>query len=354
MAQEQMIEIASTKIEMSSTRLKLPIKADPGEILDLRIDKSMDTLLDIQGYDRAHSVSKTLESSKRKWRTLSTIVKIAIDDYKSCLHQEVFTSNFKESVLELAAGTGNISLGIASDEQVKQVVISDISPGMLQICQQRLSCAQAKKYSLTLFDANKLPFEDSQFNLIVGNSVLHHLENFENTLRECKRVLKPGGACIFGEPILNSQSFMSLFCDLVLNISELKGDKLSKKEKLILSTISQKALTKRRHLEELNRSVLKKYEDKFQFPVEYMKTLCTNVIGFSSAQCCTPSNNKETSHEKMDSIRRNLHNVFAQCDENASLIIEKYEFILESIRKTCFEPLADETYSAFQYFVMIK
>ena len=339
---------------MEIKRLKLPINSSAADILDLRHDQSRDTMLVIDEYDNAHNIQAGTEFSRKSWERLEKVLEKALAYNKKCPHQSDNANKHKECVLELASGTGNISLGIADDEQVRHLVISDISPGMLKKCQEKLSSLQRKNYKLLLFDANEIPFEDSQFNLIVGNSVLHHLENFEITLRECKRVLKPGGACIFGEPILNSQALLSLFCSLALKISELTNHALEKKQKLILSVISEKASRKRKHLDTVDRAELRIYEDKFQFPVEYMKRLCVNDIGFSSAQCLESSEKAESPCEKIASIRRNLSRIFSQHDEDSSTLLAKYEFILESIRETYLEPLAGETYGAFQYFVMTK
>lgn len=49
-------------------------------------------------------------------------------------------------------------------------------------------------------DAHNMPFEDASFNLIVGKAILHHLD-FPVAIREIARVLKPGGAAIFSEPL---------------------------------------------------------------------------------------------------------------------------------------------------------
>jgi ubiquinone/menaquinone biosynthesis C-methylase UbiE len=42
-------------------------------------------------------------------------------------------------------------------------------------------------------DAESLPFEDGQFDAVVGNFVLHHVSRPEQVLREVFRVLRSGG-----------------------------------------------------------------------------------------------------------------------------------------------------------------
>lgn len=51
-----------------------------------------------------------------------------------------------------------------------------------------------------IMDANKLNFEDNQFDLVFGGAILHHL-NFENAIKEVHRILKPDGVMVFHEPL---------------------------------------------------------------------------------------------------------------------------------------------------------
>jgi SAM-dependent methyltransferase len=51
-----------------------------------------------------------------------------------------------------------------------------------------------------VMDAMRTTFNDSTFDMITGNAVLHHLE-LERSLLEIKRILKEGGRAIFIEPL---------------------------------------------------------------------------------------------------------------------------------------------------------
>jgi SAM-dependent methyltransferase len=78
--------------------------------------------------------------------------------------------------------------------------VTDLSPGMV-----RVALRNAENLGLPVdgrvADAERIPYDDNTFDLVVGHAVLHHIPDVEQALRECLRVLKPGGRFVFaGEP----------------------------------------------------------------------------------------------------------------------------------------------------------
>src|SRR5919198_1008959 len=102
--------------------------------------------------------------------------------------------------LEIGAGTGYFSLNMLQAGLMADAVCTDISPGMLDALQ-----ANARRLELDVTtiacDAEELPFEDGEFDLVFGHAVLHHLPNLDRAFAEFRRVLRPGGVVFFaGEP----------------------------------------------------------------------------------------------------------------------------------------------------------
>jgi SAM-dependent methyltransferase len=102
--------------------------------------------------------------------------------------------------LEIGAGTGYFSLNLLQAGVVGEAVATDISPGMLEALE-----ANARALGLDVdtapADAESLPFGDGSFDLVFGHAVLHHLPDLERAFAEIRRVLRPGGTCVFaGEP----------------------------------------------------------------------------------------------------------------------------------------------------------
>jgi SAM-dependent methyltransferase len=102
--------------------------------------------------------------------------------------------------LEIGAGTGYFTLNLLRAGMIGEATCSDISPGMLSALR-----ANAERLGLEvrteLLDAERLPFAEESFDLVLGHAVLHHIPNLARAFAEFERVLAPGGALLFaGEP----------------------------------------------------------------------------------------------------------------------------------------------------------
>jgi SAM-dependent methyltransferase len=51
-------------------------------------------------------------------------------------------------------------------------------------------------------DMTNLAYADESFDLVVHSDTLEHVADPDRALRECRRVLAPGGACVFTVPII--------------------------------------------------------------------------------------------------------------------------------------------------------
>ena len=102
--------------------------------------------------------------------------------------------------LEIGSGTGYFTLNLLRAGLIDRATCSDISAGMLQRLElnaERLGLSVETRVA----DAERLPFADESFDLVLGHAVLHHIPNLARAFAEFERVLSPGGTIVFaGEP----------------------------------------------------------------------------------------------------------------------------------------------------------
>jgi SAM-dependent methyltransferase len=103
-----------------------------------------------------------------------------------------------ESVLELGCGTGNLWRENAQRVPERaSLVLSDLSPGMLEQARTRLA-GLPLALELVLADAQRLPFDDASFDVVIASHMLYHVPDRTRALGEVRRVLRRGGRFIAG------------------------------------------------------------------------------------------------------------------------------------------------------------
>lgn len=93
--------------------------------------------------------------------------------------------------LDIATGAGHTAFAFAP--HIAHVIASDLTPEMLTVAAK---LAQEKGIANVDFreaDAEALPFDDAKFDLVTCRIAPHHFTNVFLFVRECARVLKPGG-----------------------------------------------------------------------------------------------------------------------------------------------------------------
>lgn len=100
--------------------------------------------------------------------------------------------NNKDTVLECACGTGNISRHIAA--KCKLLVATDYSAGMLK--QTKRNLRDFHNVIVKPADMTMLNCRDNRFDKVVAGNVIHLLANPYAAIKELERVCKPGGKII--------------------------------------------------------------------------------------------------------------------------------------------------------------
>jgi demethylmenaquinone methyltransferase/2-methoxy-6-polyprenyl-1,4-benzoquinol methylase len=97
-------------------------------------------------------------------------------------------------VLDVACGTGDLALELARNAKA-QIIGTDFCRPMLEIAKQKTAATTAR-IPFVEADAMTLPVADASFDAATIAFGLRNLPNYENGLKELRRVLKPNGKLV--------------------------------------------------------------------------------------------------------------------------------------------------------------
>jgi ubiquinone/menaquinone biosynthesis C-methylase UbiE len=150
---------------------------------------------------------KQKQAAYHDWESRSYDTKFSISydqrciDYAAARFDKGIDTPVDGRTLEIGGGTGFFLVNLALAKRITgELVISDISPGMLEVAQRNAN-EHDVEVETAIADAEALPFPDNHFDLVIGHAFLHHLPLPGKALMEVQRVLKPGGRILIaGEP----------------------------------------------------------------------------------------------------------------------------------------------------------
>jgi len=254
------LSVLAESIQCNKCKKSYEIK---GGIPVLLMDPTMFTHLEAIDYDKHHFINPS-----RKQRIFS--------DWNSIFSKQDIQFG---DVLEIGAGTGQVTHVLAESFPFTHIHACDISHAFLDSIRQAAEPATASKLKYYVSDANYLPFRNSSFNLVVGNSVLHHFVDYDKCLKKIYDLLVPGGTGVFHEPVIQGKIWIAFFADLMMrtdrnakmNVFD-DGDR-EKFAKLIRHILKDK-------WGETQKERVGAMEDKYIFDISRMEKLAKD-IGFS-------------------------------------------------------------------------
>jgi ubiquinone/menaquinone biosynthesis C-methylase UbiE len=109
-------------------------------------------------------------------------------------------------VLDLGCGGGHVSYRVAP--HVREVVACDLTPDMLAHVKRAASERGLGNIVVQQGAAERLPFADASFDILLCRYTAHHWRDIEAGLREARRVLKAGGRAVFADCVAPSNPLL--------------------------------------------------------------------------------------------------------------------------------------------------
>jgi ubiquinone/menaquinone biosynthesis C-methylase UbiE len=105
-------------------------------------------------------------------------------------------------MLDAGTGTARIPILICQERPQWQIIGIDLAESMLQVGRKNVEQAGLQQQiTLESIDAKQLPYPDAHFDMVISNSLIHHLPDPLPFLRELKRVLKSNGGILIRDLI---------------------------------------------------------------------------------------------------------------------------------------------------------
>ena len=137
-------------------------------------------------------MTKARYKQTREWEVACLDTRRNLESRKKRLDRFRISPNSK--VLDLGCADG-LNTSILLERGVKKIIGIDISRDLIKLA--RKNNPQAKFY---VGSAEALPFKANQFDVVLVDSVFHHLLKYDKPIKEIKRVLVKGGKLCFIEP----------------------------------------------------------------------------------------------------------------------------------------------------------
>jgi len=129
----------------------------------------------------------------------SSVNRLFVDDLLSAANAAEFgdrltSRNNRLRALDVGTGTAQIPIEFCQRSVSVDLVAIDLAVEMLLLAEQNIRDAGLHgSIQLEHVDAKELPFDDGEFDWVISNSIVHHIPDPIDSLREMKRILKPGG-----------------------------------------------------------------------------------------------------------------------------------------------------------------
>lgn len=132
-----------------------------------------------------------------------------------------------KAVLDIGMGTGKNTYELTKIYPQSHIVGFDIAEGMVNYAKNNWIINQDRQIFLQA-DAEKIPFKDNTFDLVISNAVFQRIGNIKDVFSQINRILKPGG--IFCLSLFLQETLFELKSAFVEAYKNIKGVNIPRQE----------------------------------------------------------------------------------------------------------------------------
>jgi demethylmenaquinone methyltransferase/2-methoxy-6-polyprenyl-1,4-benzoquinol methylase len=190
---------------------------------------------------KKEQVAQMFDNISENYDGLNRVISLGIDVKWRKKVVKIVGENNPKQILDIATGTGDLALMMASLNP-ERIVGLDISSGMLEVGKRKIEKAKlSNKIEMIVGDSEEMPFKDNTFDAITVSFGVRNFANLDKGIKEIARVLKPDGVLVILETS-NPTKFpfkqgYKLYTNLFLPIV----GKLFSKDKVAYSYLSESA-----------------------------------------------------------------------------------------------------------------
>jgi demethylmenaquinone methyltransferase/2-methoxy-6-polyprenyl-1,4-benzoquinol methylase len=151
--------------------------------------------------EKTKRVAEVFHSVANHYDLMNDMMSLGVHRLWKRLAIELASVRPNDYILDLAAGTGDLSIKMASFlSETGKLFVTDVNESMLQIAKERMITKGLINNAYFLqVNAEKIPFPDNTFDLVTIGFGLRNVSQKETALKSIYQALKPGGKLIILE-----------------------------------------------------------------------------------------------------------------------------------------------------------
>jgi demethylmenaquinone methyltransferase/2-methoxy-6-polyprenyl-1,4-benzoquinol methylase len=148
---------------------------------------------------KKEQVAQMFDNISENYDDLNRVISLGIDVKWRKKVVEIVGKNKPKQILDIATGTGDLVLMMASLNP-DRIVGLDISSGMLEVGKRKIEKAKlSNKIEMIVGDSEEIPFNENSFDAITVSFGVRNFANLDKGIKEIARVLKPTGVLVILE-----------------------------------------------------------------------------------------------------------------------------------------------------------